>query len=151
MQAPHPLADTLLQLKRAIDDPYESIRMTLDQHPVTTLGDPQTEGTAAWHLVHASEVFRSHARHLTQGHADAWPEMPGDVPGSMRMLREDTERLTLWASDHLDPNATIEYGRSRSASDMLGVMLRHIVWHAAAAHYWCRWKRANNSNTDPDT
>ncbi len=141
MDNPAPIADTIRQIRRAIDDPYESIRMTLDQNPIDTLGDPRAEGTAAWHLVHASEVFRTHARHLTQGHTDAWQEMPGDVPGSIRSLQDDADRLAAWASDHLDPGSTIDYGHPRSASEMLGVMLRHIVWHAAAAHYWCKWKR----------
>lgn len=136
-----PFADTLTQILAAIDEPFESIRMTLDQHPPHTLGDPAEEGSAAWHLVHTALVFRTHARHLVGTQTEDWPEIPADVEGAITVLRQDAERVRNWASTNLDPNISITYGQDQSASQMLGIMLRHIVWHAAAAHYWCKWKR----------
>ncbi|MFK7882643.1 MAG: hypothetical protein AB8F26_00480 [Phycisphaerales bacterium] len=141
---PNPFTDTLAQIRASIDEPFESIRMTLDLHPADTLGDPADEGSAAWHLRHAAEVFRTHAHHLIGPETNDWPPLPTDATkhlDAIETLRADAARVTEWASEHLDPSATVHYGRDLTVSDMLGVMLRHIVWHAAAAHYWCRWKR----------
>jgi hypothetical protein len=136
-----PFADTIRQIRAAIDEPWESIKMTVDQHPIETMGDPTAEGTAAWHLRHSAEVFRTHAHHLIGPETDAWPPVPTAATEAVESLRADAARLTAWAEQHLDPAAIIHYGHDQSVSDMLGVMLRHIVWHAAAAHYWCLWKR----------
>jgi hypothetical protein len=140
MDPSHPLADTIGQIRAAIDAPWESVAMTLALHPADTLGDPGIEGTAAWHLRHAATVFRLHAHHLVGPETDSWPPVPPDTAGAIATLQADAARLTAWARDHLNPSTTIVYGQDHTASDMLGVMLRHIVWHAAAAHYWCRWK-----------
>jgi len=144
--APHPFADTLTQIRAAIDEPFESIAMTLDQHPPETLGDPAEEGTAAWHLHHSAQIFRTHARHLIGPETDAWPPVPNDAMQAVEMLRSDADRVSNWACRNLDPATTVSYGQVHSVSEMLGIMLRHIVWHAAAAHYWCQWKRPANSN-----
>ena len=71
-----PFADTIRQIRAAIDEPCESIKMTVDQHPIETMGDPTAEGTAAWHLRHSAEVFRTHAHHLIGPETDAWPPVP---------------------------------------------------------------------------
>lgn len=134
-------ADTLAQIRACVDEPWESVAMTLAEHPAETLGDPAEPGTAAWHLHHIAEMFRLHASHLIGPETDAWPPIPPDPTGAIDTLRADLVRLEAWAAAHLRPDAVIDYGGPRSASEMLGVMLRHIVWHAAAAHYWCCWKR----------
>lgn len=139
--APHPYADTLAQIRACVEQPYESVAMTLAEHPADTLGDPEEPGTAAWHLRHTAEIFRLHARCVVGPEADAWPPIPNDPTNAVATLRTDLDRFEAWASDNLRPNTVIDYGGPRSASEMLGVMLRHIVWHAAAAHYWCCWKR----------
>lgn len=140
-QPRQPFFDTMSQIQAAIDAPWESIKMTLDQHPIETMGDPIEEGTAAWHLRHTAEVFRTHANHLIGPETDRWPPVPTEIAEAIEILRADARRLSEWATDHLDPAATVHYGQDQSVSDMLGVMLRHIIWHAAAAHYWCQWKR----------
>ncbi|MCC5785905.1 MAG: hypothetical protein JJU33_04290 [Phycisphaerales bacterium] len=143
--ATHPFADTLAQIRACVDEPWESVAMTLTEHPAETLGDPAEPGTAAWHLHHTAEVFRLHARHLIGPETDAWPPIPPDPTGAIGTLRADIDRMEAWAATHLRPDTVIDYGGPRSASEMLGAMLRHIVWHAAAAHYWCCWKRPRPS------
>ena len=138
--ATHPFADTLAQIRACVDEPYESVAMTLAEHPADTLGDPGEPGTAAWHLRHTAEIFRLHARHLIGARTDDWPPIPPDPAGAVDALRADISRLETWAADGLRADAPIDYGGPLTASEMLGVMLRHIVWHAAAAHYWCCWK-----------
>lgn len=137
----HPFADTLTQIRACVDAPWESIAMTLAEHPADTLGDPEEPGTAAWHLHHTAEIFRLHAHHLIGPETDAWPPVPPEAIAAIAVLRADLDRLEALAAEHLRPDMVVSYGPDQSVSDMLGVMLRHIVWHAAAAHYWCRWKR----------
>lgn len=137
----HPFADTLAQIRACVDAPWESIAMTLGEHPAATLGDPAEPGTGAWHLHHTAAIFRVHARHLIGASVDAWPPVPAEPLAAIETLRADLDRLETSATEHLRPDMVISYGRDQSVSDMLGVMLRHIVWHAAAAHYWCCWKR----------
>lgn len=144
--AAHPFADTLAQIRACVDAPWESVAMTLAEHPAGTLGDPDEPGTGAWHLRHTAEVFRLHARHLIGPETDAWPPVPSDPTAAIGTLRADIDRLDAWAADGLHADTTVSYGHDRPASEMLGVMLRHIVWHAAAAHYWCRWKRPDRAN-----
>ncbi|MCC5824429.1 MAG: hypothetical protein LAT64_14540 [Phycisphaerales bacterium] len=139
--AAHPFADTLAQIRACVDAPWESVAMTLAEHPADTLGDPAEPGTAAWHLHHTAAIFRLHARHLIGPETDAWPPVPAEPLAAVQTLRDDLTRLEAWAADGLHADTMVSYGRDQSASEMLGVMLRHIVWHAAAAHYWCCWKR----------
>ena len=139
--ATHPFADTLAQIRSCVDEPWESVAMTLTEHRAETLGEPTEPGTAAWHLHHTAEIFRQHARHLIGPEVDAWPPIPPDPIGAIDTLRGDIDRLEAWAATHIRSHAMIDFGGPRPASEMLGVMLRHIVWHAAAAHYWCCWKR----------
>ena len=138
----HPFADTLAQIRACVDAPWESVAMTLGEHPVETLGDPGVPGTGAWHLRHAAEIFRRHARHLIGDQVEAWPPVPAEPGAAIAVLRGDLDRLEAWAAEHLHAGMVVSYGSDQPVSDMLGVMLRHIVWHAAAAHYWCVWKRA---------
>lgn len=135
---PTPFADTLAQLRAAIDEPWESVAMTLDLHPPETLGDPADAGSAAWHLRHTAEVFRAHARRLMGDAVDDWPPLPDAPTDAIDALRADVQSLTRWFADNPDP--TPIQGQE-SVSELLGIMLRHVVWHAAAAHYWCQWKR----------
>jgi hypothetical protein len=139
--AAHPFADTLAQIRACVDAPWESIAMTLGEHPAATLGDPTEPGTGAWHLHHTAAIFRVHARHLIGASVDAWPPVQAEPLAAIETLRADLDRLEAWAAEQLRPDMVISYGRDQPVSDMLGVMLRHIVWHAAAAHYWCCWKR----------
>jgi hypothetical protein len=145
MPPPHPLAPLLDELRSAVRAPWESVAMTLRLHPPETLGDPQQEGSGAWHLRHAAETFRLHARHLaSDAVVDAWPGPPAPSAGpaaAADALRADADRLLAWAHERLDPGAIITYGQDCTPAEMLGMMTRHIVWHAAAAHYWCCWKR----------
>jgi hypothetical protein len=118
--------------------------MTLDLHPPETLGNPAQEGSGAWHLQHAAQIFRHHARHLAGAAVvDAWPEPPGPDAGpavAAAALLADTDRLLDWAHVALDADRTVTYGGDHTPAEMIGLMTRHIVWHAAAAHYWSCWK-----------
>ena len=94
---------------------------------------------------------------VVEAEAESGWEFDGIDPGVLEVLRGDVARLTAWAEggglsggvgecgDGGGGGGGVEiaevYGDVRSVSEMLGVMLRHVVWHAAAAHYWCRWVR----------
>jgi hypothetical protein len=143
----HPFADTLMQIRACVDEPWESVAMTLAAHPAETLGHPAEPGTAAWHLRHIAEIFRLHARHLVGPETAEWPAIPPDAAAAIGALRGDLDRVEAWSAIHLRPEAVVDYGGPISASEMLGVMLRHIVWHAAAAHYWCCWRRPQAPET----
>jgi hypothetical protein len=141
-----PFADTIAQIRACVEAPWESVAMTLAAHPAETLGDPAQPGTAAWHLRHIAEIFRLHARHLVGPETEAWPAIPPDAVAAIGTIRGDLACVEAWAAEHLRPDAVVDYGGPLSASAMLGVMLRHIVWHAAAAHYWCCWKRSETAD-----
>ena len=131
------------QLMATVREPWESLRMTLDTHAWMQMGDIDQEGSGAWHLFHIAEIFRVHAK-AAMGEwgveIDQWPAIERTVAGAGRMVREDVERFSAWCIAHPERCTDVMYGESMSFDEMIGVMLRHIVWHAAAIHYWCTWK-----------
>ena len=137
--------DVLTQLEASISAPWESLAMTLDMHPFSSMGDPTTEGSAAWHLVHIATVFRNHAKHVVgEEQIEQWSPMPEssiqNLPIIVEALSEDCERFCQWCRSNSAQCNAIDYGGENTFEEMLGIMLRHIIWHAAAVHYWCKWK-----------
>ncbi len=130
-------------LLHTVDHPWESLRMVLKKHADDDLGDPLEKGTAAWHLRHIAETFRLHADHAS-GNAIEWPALPNDLAELLDTIKADIETFITWAkecpSDDL-VKRRIEYHHSMDLGEMIGIMGRHIVWHAAAIHYWLLWKR----------
>lgn len=129
------------QIMMAIDAPFESVKMLLEQHPCETMGDPEEVGSGAWHLKHMCEVFRVHAKAIVgEEEVARWPKMPRGVRACAMMLKEDAMRLIIWCIPRADRIKQVTYGEEMGIEDMMGIMSRHIVWHAAAVHYWCLWK-----------
>jgi hypothetical protein len=132
------------QLLATVREPWESLRMALDKHAWMEIGDIDEEGSGAWHLMHIAEVFRIHAK-AAMGEwgkeVDDWPPIVKSVAGAGRMIREDVERFSAWCIEHPERCGRVTHGEEMFFDEMIGVMLRHIVWHAAAVHYWCLWKR----------
>lgn len=129
------------QLVRAVHEPWETLGWVLEQYTPEQMGDPGQEGSGAWHLVHLGQIFRVHAAvFMGEDAVDAWPELPGDAKGAGAMVKQDLERFVAWCREDPSRVGEVEYGQRQGFEDMLGVMLRHIVWHAAAVHYWCIWK-----------
>lgn len=124
-----------------IEEPYESVRWMLERHPYETMGDPTQVGSGAWHLVHLCAVFRIHARAFMGAKAiEQWPEMPEGLGACIEMLRADAHRFAGWCRANPERIDRVTHGEEMSFELMMGVMHRHIVWHAAAVHYWCLWK-----------
>jgi hypothetical protein len=63
--------------------------------------------------------------------------IPAAPAGVRDTLRTETERFIHWvetqAAEQLSQR--FKYGHEMDTQEMLGVMIRHIVWHAAAVHY----------------
>lgn len=138
------------QLLKTIDEPWESLCWTLGRHPIETMGDPKHEGSGAWHLMHIAEVLRIHARaFMGTEEIERWPAMPTDVAGAAAMVREDAYRFAAWCKASPQRVGTVMHGEEQGFEEMLGVMLRHIVWHAAAVHYWCVWKGGSSNEPRP--
>lgn len=129
------------QVLMTIDEPYESLRMTIEKHPYKTMGDPETVGSGAWHLLHLCEVFRIHAKaFMGAAEIESWPARPDGLAANVEMLREDAARFASWCRMNPQRVGDVHHGEDLSFAMMMGVMHRHIVWHAAAVHYWCLWK-----------
>lgn len=147
-------------LRATVVEPWESVDQVISEHGQAELGDPLREGTAAWHLRHIVEIFRVHARTVMVGlgdvraaemmagsEAQALLQLPSNVGWSPRMMRDgllaDIDRFALWLMRQPEEVLArpFSYGSSTDLTRMLSVMLQHITWHAAAVHYWCRWKR----------
>jgi len=132
------------QLLASVREPWESLRQTLDKHAWVEIGDIDEVGSGAWHLMHIAEVFRIHAKAaMGEWGADevgGWPPIEQSVAGAGRMIREDVERFSAWCLEHPERCGRVTHGEEMFFDEMIGVMLRHIVWHAAAVHYWCLWK-----------
>tara|TARA_E500000318_G_scaffold96155_1_gene96345 strand:- start:56956 stop:57402 length:447 start_codon:yes stop_codon:yes gene_type:complete len=129
------------QVLMTIDEPYESLRMTIEKHPYERMGDPSKVGSGAWHLMHVCEVFRIHARaFMGEDEIASWPSMPDGLAEQVEMLKEDAGRFADWCRSDPDRVGDVHHGEDLSFEFMMGVMHRHIVWHAAAVHYWCVWK-----------
>tara|TARA_R110002073_G_scaffold118918_1_gene258678 strand:+ start:593273 stop:593713 length:441 start_codon:yes stop_codon:yes gene_type:complete len=137
--------DVLEQLEATITAPWESLSMTLDMHPFDQMGDPTIEGTGAWHLVHIATVFRTHAKHVVgEAETDKWSALPDpsteSLPMIVEVLMDDCQQFCQWCRTNPQKCTDVQYGENQTFNAMLGVMLRHIVWHAGAVHYWCIWK-----------
>lgn len=129
------------QVLMTIDEPYESLRMTIERHPLERMGDPSEEGSGAWHLAHLCEIFRIHARaFMGSAEIERWPKMPEGLGASVEMLKEDAARFAGWCRANPERVGDVHHGEDLTFEMMMGVMHRHIVWHAAAVHYWCLWK-----------
>lgn len=141
---------TLDQLLKTIDEPWESLRWVLEKYPPEKMGDPSQTGTGAWHLMHLVEVFRIHAKaFMGQGEIERWPAMPTGVESAGKMVREDAHRFAAWCKANPERVGTVKHGQEQTFQEMMGVMLRHIVWHAAAVHYWCLWKGTSSNEPRP--
>lgn len=129
------------QLLKTIDEPWESLGWVLGKYRPQTMGDPTQTGSGAWHLMHIAEVFRVHAgAFMGAAEIGRWPSMPADVAGAGEMVRADAMRFAAWCKANPDRVGRVVHGQEQSFEDMMGIMSRHIVWHAAAVHYWCLWK-----------
>lgn len=131
-------------LRAAVDHPWESLMGSLRGNPRVDLGDPTTPGTGAWHLRHMLEVFREQAQTVAH-ELSPWASVPFDASplAIADALLVDIDQFVAWhAARPIDAGPVrIHYGtRSMDLEEMIGVMTRHITWHAAAVHYWCRWK-----------
>ncbi len=150
-----PLAARLL--RAAIIEPWESVDQVIEsiERDSALLGDPTREGTGAWHLRHIVEVFRLHARTVMAGAGDpaaaaTLPPPEASIPDaaewSPRLARDellaDVETFCAWLAAQSDDTLSeaFNYGRRVDVMTMLSVMLQHITWHAAAVHYWRKWK-----------
>lgn len=129
------------QLLASVNEPWESLTQTLDQHEYAKMGDLEVTGSGAWHLYHIAEVFRIHARAVMGVDAmKDWPSLDCSAEDAAKTVRADVERFSRWCLENPTQCKDVKHGTQMSFEEMVGVMLRHIVWHAAAVHYWCLWK-----------
>lgn len=152
--------DTALHLLRqTVVYPWESVDQVVAAHGQRDLGDPSTPGTGAWHLRHIVEIFRLHARttmlgmgapaHIVDGLV---PEPTSAIPSKPRMARDallaDIDAFSQFAraSSPDDRLRRFDYGSSTDLAEMLVCMTLHITFHAAAVHYWSRWKAPASSH-----
>jgi hypothetical protein len=162
---PHPLLDRprddaladarlrgmLLQLRQTVVYPWESIDQVLRDHGASDLGDPATPGTGAWHLHHVVEILQSHCRVALKGlgadaEAVAAPVFAAPVPSDPELARGvllaaiDAFITQVMAVPHAARTRRFHYGHDTDLEAMLACMTLHITWHAAAVHYWRRWR-----------
>ncbi|MEM8758267.1 MAG: hypothetical protein AAGF47_10860 [Planctomycetota bacterium] len=136
-------------LLQTVGDPWDSMEQSLRDIPPGGLGAARTEASAAWHLWHACSVFRYHATLVIgDSRAAEWPPSPTQDASAEEVqaaLKADVHRFVAWARANAETFAamTIPHGQDRSPIEMLGVMSRHIVWHAAAVYYRARPRPAN--------
>ena len=150
-----PLQMGLRLLRATVVEPWESVDQLIKDHGHRDLGDPLTEGTGAWHLRHIVEIFRLHARTVAEGFSGdaaatgiASPQAPIPLTASWspaaarNELLADVDRFCTWL-ETVPPQARarqFSYGSQTDLTRMLSTMLQHITWHAAAVHYWVKWK-----------
>lgn len=135
------MRESLALLKSAVDDRWESVAQVLDEHGGKDLGDGR-EGTALWHLRHLCEILRLHVRVASGGELKTDVPVPDSPPEIVVETRRSLLAFIAWA-DAQPPHrwtAQFDYGRPIDLHEMIGVMLRHLVWHAAAVHYWVKWR-----------
>ncbi len=140
-------------LRQTVVFPYESVDQLITEHGERSLGDPHSAGTGAWHLRHIVEIFRLHARTAMLGLGEARaaidaliPEPEASIPMQPRVARDallaDIDAFVNWVSrqspDRLARRFT--YGSETDLEQMLVCMSVHVTWHAAAVHYWVKWK-----------
>lgn len=151
---PDALAGLLALMRQAVVFPWESVDQVVREHGATDLGDPYTAGTASWHMRHIIEIFRQHARVVILGlnekasridHGIASLEGVGwaDAQGARDTLLADVDAFIRWAAELPEDalNRPFAYGKETNLAKMIACMSMHITWHAAAVHYWCKWKR----------
>ncbi|HYD02175.1 MAG TPA: hypothetical protein VEB22_13190, partial [Phycisphaerales bacterium] len=121
---------------------WESVDQVLRHHGGRALGDPGTPATGAWHLRHIVELFREHAR-VMRGDPDADVRPIPSTPCAMRdALLSDIDDFIGWARNQPDGLASrpVTYGETMPLLEMLAGTAQHITWHAAAVHYWAKWR-----------
>jgi hypothetical protein len=127
----------LQHLRDCVTHPWESVDMALSLHTPRAMGDPADEGSSAWHIRHTLETFCLHVRHATSGEVETTDAGTAGGSGEARdALIAGVERFCAWAAIQ-DPSRPVTYDTEMTLARMLGVMTRHITWHAAAAHYRC--------------
>lgn len=151
---PDALAGMLALLRQAVVFPWESVDQVVREHGASDLGDPNTPGTAAWHMRHMIEIFRQHARVVMLGIHEKPAHIDGDIasldgvawagPQAARdTLLSDVDTFIRWAAALPESaiNRPFAYGKETNLAKMIACMSVHITWHSAAVHYWCKWKR----------
>lgn len=138
-------------LRSAVDHDDESLMSALRRHPRADLGDPSEVGTGAWHLRHLLETFRDHAA-IAAPELLPWPSIPFDASslGMADALLSDVDQFIAWwaARPMESPPVRVPLGgRTIDLQELVGVMTRHITWHAAAVHYWCKWRAVDAAGT----
>lgn len=129
-------------LRFAVTLRWESVDQVLKDHGDKPLGDPLIPGTGAWHLRHIVEIFREHARVMMGNPTPDTRPIP-TAPRAMRdALLADVDAFCAWARAQPEGLATrpITYGQTMPLLEMLAGTVQHITWHAAAVHYWTKWK-----------
>jgi hypothetical protein len=147
------LQGQLFMLRQTVVFPYESVDQLIAEHGGRSLGDPHSAGTGAWHLRHIVEIFRLHARTAMLGLGEVQatidaliPEPEASIPMQPKAARDallaDMDAFVAWVSrqspDRLARRFT--YGSETDLEQMLVCMSVHVTWHAAAVHYWVKWK-----------
>lgn len=138
------MIDALDVLRSTVAHKWESMGRFVELHGDADLGDMKDEASAAFHLLHTAEVFRIHATACTGGGLtwDGEAACGGDAAELRDTLLRDIDRFIEWRRAHGDDPSDSVPGRSESdAAEMLGVMIRHIVWHVACAHEWVKAQR----------
>jgi len=132
-----------------------------DRAPAAAWGRATDEGSPRWHLCHILDVFRLHATTASRGELtwldgashEAVPDDPtatgtiAPAPDPARAtvtsdiapaelvswLERDLDRFVVWlqALPEEQWSTIFEYGRPLRLPEMLALMSRHIVWHAA--------------------
>jgi hypothetical protein len=151
---PDALAGMLAMLRQAVVFPWESVDQIVREHGSTDLGDPQTPGTAAWHFRHIIEIFRQHARVVMLALNEKASRVDGAIASldgvvwtgsdaARDLLLADVDAFIKWAAElpEVALNRPFAYGKETNLAKMIACMSMHITWHAAAVHYWCKWKR----------
>ena len=151
----HSLPLALRLLRATVVEPWESVNQVLAEHGDAGLGDSLTAGTGAWHLRHIVEIFRLHAGTVMAALGDAKSAelmtrpsdpIPRNAAWSVRAARDellaDVDVFAAWLLKQPPESLgqSFEYGPSMDLTRMFSVMLQHITWHAAAVHYWRKWK-----------
>lgn len=129
-------------LRFAVTLRWESVDQVLKDHGDKPLGDPLTPGTGAWHLRHIVEVFREHARVMRGDPNPDTRPIPADPRAMRDALLADVDDFCAWARAQPPGLAErpITYGQTMPFTEMLAGTVQHITWHAAAIHYWTKWR-----------
>ena len=136
------MEDALAMLRSTVTLRWESIDQLLREHAGVNLGDPLTPGTGAWHLRHTVEYFRVHARAMM---GDPTPD-PRPIPSDPALMRDallaDIDGFIAWAREQPDDlwSRPVTYGKAMPFMEMFAGTAQHITWHAAAVHYWVKWR-----------